>query len=303
MISSYSKIYNLGHKAVRGIFDSDVVIQEKIDGSQISFMVLNGELIIRSKNKIIDKNNPDKLFDKAVEVIQSLALREGYIYRGEYLKTPKHNCLAYDRIPHNHIILFDIDQRDQSYIDEEALFEEADRIGLESVPIFHCGKVSSEEDIKKFLETKSCLGGQKIEGIVIKNYAMFGADKKVLMAKYVSEAFKESNKKKWKQANPNRSDVLQFLIRELTTPARWNKAIQHLKEDGVLEDSPKDISLLIQEIQNDTIIEEGEYIKRTLFQWAMPKIKKGIISGFPEYYKRKLMEKQFESVNRKESEG
>ena len=34
---SYPQIYNLGHKAIAGIFDDDVLIEEKIDGSQFSF--------------------------------------------------------------------------------------------------------------------------------------------------------------------------------------------------------------------------------------------------------------------------
>jgi len=39
MINSYPKIYNLGHRAVREIFEEAVIFQEKVDGSQISFMV------------------------------------------------------------------------------------------------------------------------------------------------------------------------------------------------------------------------------------------------------------------------
>ncbi len=41
-------------------------------------------------------------------------------------------------------------------------------------------------DLYALLEKESILGG-KVEGIVVKNYARFGKDKKVLMGKYVSE--------------------------------------------------------------------------------------------------------------------
>ena len=41
--------------------------------------------------------------------------------------------------------------------------------------------------------------------------------------------------------NPNRGDMIALLIQELTTPARWQKAVQHLREDGKLEGSPRDI--------------------------------------------------------------
>jgi hypothetical protein len=36
-IHSYSKLYNIGHKAVEDLFNEEVLIQEKLDGSQISF--------------------------------------------------------------------------------------------------------------------------------------------------------------------------------------------------------------------------------------------------------------------------
>ena len=37
---SYPKIYNLGHKYLEELFLDDVLIEEKIDGSQISFGVI-----------------------------------------------------------------------------------------------------------------------------------------------------------------------------------------------------------------------------------------------------------------------
>ena len=37
MISSYPKVYNLGHRAIVGLTEESVVVQEKVDGSQFSF--------------------------------------------------------------------------------------------------------------------------------------------------------------------------------------------------------------------------------------------------------------------------
>jgi hypothetical protein len=45
-IGSYPKIYNLGHKAVRDIFKEPVTAQEKVDGSQFSFMRVDGRYAI-----------------------------------------------------------------------------------------------------------------------------------------------------------------------------------------------------------------------------------------------------------------
>jgi hypothetical protein len=153
--------------------------------------------------------------------------------------------------------------------------------------------ISDWETLKQFLENESVLGGVKIEGMVIKNYYRFGRDKKVLMGKYVSEAFKEVHGKEWKKNNPNSGDVVTKLINTYRTDARWNKAIQHMRDSGELTNSPKDIGELLKEINVDILKEEEENIKKELFKFAWPKISRGVIAGFPEYYKNKLAERQF----------
>jgi len=60
VLHSYPNVYQLGHKLVSNVLDGYVLVQEKIDGSQISFGIdENGKLNMRSKNKEIDVENPD----------------------------------------------------------------------------------------------------------------------------------------------------------------------------------------------------------------------------------------------------
>jgi hypothetical protein len=110
-IHSYPKINNVGHPEIATIFDDPVLVEEKIDGSQISFGVLDGELKIRSKNSDIHVEDTEKMFSQGVETILSIkdSLTPNWVYRGEYLKKPKHNALSYSRIPNKHIIIFDIE--------------------------------------------------------------------------------------------------------------------------------------------------------------------------------------------------
>jgi hypothetical protein len=70
---SYPKIYNMGHPQIRELFDSIVTIEEKIDGSQFSFGIFDGELKCRSKGKEIVIDAPEKMFNQAVETIKELA--------------------------------------------------------------------------------------------------------------------------------------------------------------------------------------------------------------------------------------
>ena len=149
----------------------------------------------------------------------------------------------------------------------------------------------------ELLDRTSVLGGQKIEGVVIKNYLRFGMDKKILIGKYVSEAFKEVHQASWKASNPGKSDVMDQLITTLRTPARWAKAVQHLRDAGKLEDSPKDIGLLIKETQDDIEKECLDLIRDKLVEWALPKIKRGCVGGLPEWYKEELVKQQFEPTS------
>jgi len=300
-IHGYSSIYNLGHKAIEDLFVHPVIVEEKIDGSQISFGKINGEMCARSKGATLNMIAPDGMFAQGCATINSLKdmVNDGWIYRGEYLRTPHHNTLTYGRIPKDHIIIFDIDGTGgQEYLSPAAKRAEAYRLGLECVPVLYSGIVDNPNILRSLLETESMLGGQKIEGMVIKpaNYDLFGRDKKVLMGKFVSEEFKEIHSKTWKDEHATKGpgEIVQILTDALATPARWNKAVMHLREQGKIEDNPRDIGLLIPEIQADVLKECRELIAEKLFAWAWPQLKRNITHGMPEWYKQRLLEKQFE---------
>ncbi len=207
-----------------------VIVEEKVDGSQFSFGRFDSELRIRSKGKEMIVDAPEKMFQLAVNLASSLDLRDGWTYRGEFLSKPKHNALAYDRVPNGNVILFDINTGEEGYLNYEDKQSEANRIGVEIVPLLFTGEIKSANDILCFLERTSILGGQKIEGVVIKNYNRFGRDKKVLMGKYVSEAYKEVHNKEWGSANPKQGDIVQRLIDMYRIDTRWEKSVIHLKE-------------------------------------------------------------------------
>lgn len=300
MISAYSSIYNLGHKAVSELLRGPVLIEEKIDGSQFSFSVTAaGEIQCRSKGAVLNVLAPEKMFNRAVATVQELApkLKLGWTYRGEYLNTPKHNALAYNRTPEKHIIIFDITTGLETYLSWEEKAQEAANLGLETVPKIFEGTVTDAEQVRTFLDHESILGGQKIEGVVIKpaNYDRFGPDKKLLIAKFVSEAFREVHQKTWDREHktPGSNDIIQLLAAQFGTTARWNKAIIHLKERGLIENSPRDIGHLMKEVPEDVQKECAEEIAKQLFDWAWPQLRRRLTSGLPDFYKEQLLKEQF----------
>jgi hypothetical protein len=296
---SYPSVFALGHRMIKDLFCEDVLLEEKVDGSQFSFgvFVLDGmpELRCRSKGCQLNVELPEKMFQNAVDTAKELfpVLKTGWTYRAEYLQKPKHNALAYERIPNKHLIVFDINTGEEEYMSYEQKAEECKRIGLECVPKIFEGKISEPNIILDFLNNISILGGQKIEGVVIKNYKRFGQDKKALMGKYVSEAYKEVHSAEWRNANPTGGDIIQQIILHYKTPARWNKAIQHLREKGLLESSPRDIGLLMKECQQDLEKECLDDFKEILLKWAKPHILRGCVAGLPEWYKKELLKQHF----------
>ena len=271
---SYPKILNLGHKYLEHLFSDQVIIEEKVDGSQFSFGVrADGNVFYHSKGREIFKPVSDKLFNAAVEYVDSIAglLVPGWTYRGEVLCRPKHNTLCYDRTPKHNIIIFDIDKGEEAYVTWLEKRDIAHSLDLEVVPLLGGGLINNIEALKSLLQTKSILGGTSVEGIVIKNYHRFGIDGKAVMGKWVREEFKEMNAGKWKKSNPNTLDILGELINTYKSPARWEKAIQHFRDAGKLTGELKDIGPLIGEISEDVKTECAEEIKDKLFKYAWPK--------------------------------
>jgi len=309
---SPQSIFNLGHRAVSELFTVPVQVQEKVDGSFFAFGLypllepeggllkeVPGvyELKVRSKGAVMIADAPEALFRSAVAAAKARQhlLKPGWQYRGEVLAKPKHNALAYDRVPKDNVILFDILTDQETYLPYDQLVAEAERIELEVVPQLYQGTVNSAEELRKFLDTESVLGGQKIEGVVIKPLTpLYGPDKKMLFGKFVSEAFKEVHRSAWKDANPGNKDVIQKLGDAYGTQARWQKALMHLRERGLIEDHPKDIGLLVREIPQDVLKECEEDIKNVLFKYAWPHISRQITRGVAEWYKDYLLRAQFE---------
>jgi hypothetical protein len=299
---SPQSIYALGHKAVRELLNHPVQVQEKVDGSFFAFGYYPDEypdepIKIRSKGAVMNVDAPMAMFKLGAETVKALLpkLHPGWQYRGEFLAKPKHNTLVYERAPKMNVILFDILTEDEEYLEYPSLAAEADRLGLEVVPQLYEGMVTSAEQLRQYLDRTSLLGGQQLEGVVVKPIVpLFSIDKKLLMGKFVSERFKEAHRLSWGESNPTSGDIIAKLQEAYRTPARWMKAVQHLREAGTITDSPRDIGPLLQEVQKDVGMECKEEIMKALWKWAWPHVSRGLTRGFPEWYKEQLLALAFE---------
>lgn len=299
MIGAFPKIFAIGTTYIKDIFKNDVEVTEKVDGSQFGFGKVNGELIVRSKGQQLNLLSPEKMFSAGVDYVKSIEhkLPDNKFFYAEYLQRPKHNVLTYSRVPKNHLILFGIMNLDASF--EDNLEYWADKFDIESVPVIYRGNISSPDFLKGLLERDSILGGAKIEGVVVKNYSqqflLGGQPIPIMAGKFVSEAFKEVHRNNWGKENTTKGKFETFK-ESFCTEARWQKAIQHLKEVGDIESSPKDIGKLIVEIHRDIEHEEKENIKEFLYNEFKREIVGTATKGFPEWYKEQLLKSNFEDA-------
>ncbi len=296
MIKSYPKILPLVGKHADLVLRQQVEITEKVDGSMVAFgKDHEGKLHFRSKGRAIDENVVDKLFRPAVEHVLSIESRlpRGVCYYGETLFRPNHNTLHYERVPKGHIALFGMFDWDRTGGNEwNVLADEAARLDMDICPLLAEGEFGELLAITALMEGKSFLGKEDMEGIVIKDYAhpieFAGMVYPLTALKYVSERFKEKHSLNPEYV-PNR-DKLEELFRSYRTEARWDKAIQHLRDDGKLVGEPKDIGILMAELWRDVVEEEKENFKEELYKMYKKRLAGVVQAGFPEYYKRKLLE-------------
>lgn len=309
MISPFPKIFAVGSQYVQTLLDDSVEVTEKLDGSQIAFGVFDGELFIRSKGQRIYIETADKMFKPGIEVITELyekgKLDKERAYYGEYIRQPKHNTLSYSTTPKGLIALFGIRnnpkyQIDQWVTDHALLKINADKMGLDVVPLLFHGRIESIEQFNEIINQPSYLGGCNMEGCVVKNYTqqflLGGQPIPIMMGKYVSEAFKEVHHKDWNKENTGKGKWETYKC-GFNSEARWRKAVEHLRDSGSLESDPRDIGKLLCEINHDIELEEKENIKEWLWREFGKELIRGATKGFPEWYKQYLLSEVLDVKN------
>ena len=307
MIPAFPKINTLGTKYVAEIWDDVIEITEKVDGSQIAWGKIDGVLYIRSRGKIFDISNPDKMFKEGVSHIKSIEdkLEPNYVYYAEYLQKPKHNTLCYSRIPKNHLMLFGMSNIDQTFVgSHRILASKAKELDIDVAPIlFEECKISKHDiisELHELLKTESYLGGSNIEGVVIKNYfkSLWMGDRHIpiMAAKFVSEAFKEVHGTTWSKDHTSMGGF-EGLKESYRSEARWMKAIHALRDVGCLRYEPRDIGEIIKYIHTDIEEEEKETIKDKLWTIFGKNIIRNSSRGMAEFYKEWLIKESINDTN------
>lgn len=263
--------------------NSQWYIQEKLDGSQLSWSTRSGKIKFYNGTKQIISG---KQFDKAIAVLteRQADFNPNYTYHAECIQQLKHNVVVYKRLPTNYVVVYDIQTENKHYLWPTSMAAECQRAGLEHARLLCDGAKTNPQDtspdtnISHFMtaieegKIVSMLGGTP-EGIVLK-HPCFEKDHRFTAMKFkiVSEKFRERHAKKQpKVGTYSPVQFLEWLGSQFATVARLNKAIQHLKERGTDQPSQQ---MIVDELDRDLLKEFNPVLRSYIATEFTPHIPK-----------------------------
>jgi len=245
----YQHIERLGHDEVQGLLDSGgIVVQEKLDGANATVAMVDGKLIVASRNQALSINgDPSTGFRGLVEYVllrraaieSVLRTWDGWTLRGEWLVN---HSLAYDKDAYGALYIFDVQDAAGNYIHPDDYTELLRAAGLKVVP--EIARFEVPTDVARLTElvttTPSALGASHIEGIVVKRYDFRNQYGRATWGKVVHADFKVKNSLSF---GPTKHDPSEIALAALITPAEVRKLIDKIGDE---RGTPADVRDMMQ---------------------------------------------------------
>ncbi len=257
----------------------DILIEEKIDGSNASFLYdeESDSIIAFSRNYQLDEENDLRGFwgwtqslDK--ELVKKVIGTSKKVF-GEWLVP---HTVKYPEECYQKFYCFDVwDIENNKYLTQNEAMEIAEALGLTFVPVFYSGKFTSWNDIKGYVG-RTALGGEEGEGIVVKNMSSLNNDeiRCVFYTKLVSDKFLEVHDvKKFKQKKEKDPDMYKLspdmeIAAMVVTRARVEKILNKMVDDGIIPENwgRNDVGTIMKNagrlVYEDCVKEEPEIVAK-----------------------------------------
>lgn len=296
-IKKYTDVIRYGKSSTKDVLKIGdyIIITEKIDGANASFRLDETNPLgvsCYSRNTPLDENNRLRgFYDWVLNNIVPIKdkLEQDAIYYGEWCCPHK---IQYKPEAQYNFYLFSIwDIETESYIGDNLVRYQAEKLNIKTVPYFYEGEFISFEHMMSFVgKSDLTIEPNTGEGIVVKNVDYFDKYDKQCFVKLVSEKFAEVQKQK-PPKNPN-ADKSTIIIKSVLTKARVEKLIHKLIDEGMLSED-FDISsmgiilkLLGNRVYEDIMKEESDLLSE--FEESI--IKRGIGKSLPLIVKEVLKE-------------
>ncbi len=262
-----------------------IVVQEKLDGSNVAIRVVDGELILQSRTQIIDQESP-QMFRPFVEWAQR-AFADGRIPKdlepilyGETVGTGK---LKYETVAP--FVLFEAVYMTNDN-ERIASFDNISYWGFvlqcPTVSLLYTGPFISMEHLESLI-SGSRLGGVQMEGVVAKAYhvdtsytndegEVVHQNLPIVFGKFVREDFKETQR--MKKTAPTTDALFEGIAEALVTEARFEKALAQAREQGKDVTKPHN---LIPIVSKDVFSEDSQYVMELLYKSFSKSVSKAIV--------------------------
>lgn len=150
----------------------DLIIEEKLDGSQMAIGWKGGQPYIQGKNSHIPSTDKRPqyggVWDWAWSHLDSLEQLQGVLIYGEWVRIRHH--IEYDSLP-SWFMPFDVFMTKQKrFLPYDKKIAALEKIGLPSPRLLYRGKVNLDLIHDVAVEKKSAFGNENMEGVVIKDY-------------------------------------------------------------------------------------------------------------------------------------
>lgn len=269
-----------------------ISVTEKIDGANASFCLSEDgtELLAMSRKNVLSATNNLRGFWNYVLTLDKniLADHPNWICFGEWLVTHK---IKYPEDKLNKFYLFDIyDKETGHYLPQTEVQKFAKEHNILTVPVIFEGEFTSMDDLMKYVGTTQ-MGGEKGEGIVIKNQSRLTDDRddRPAYVKIVDETFKETQRVKIVDPEKMAAKELATKLTEgIVTDARVEKNLLKLVDEGLIPEHfemenmgdimkvlPKRVIDDCIKEEPDKVIEIGDYFGKAVV---------GLVSKFVKNY-------------------
>ncbi len=292
----YHSIVRYGHRTTTNVLNKGdyIVIQEKIDGANASFAVVDGELKCWSRNTLLDGSNTlGGFYDWVHNNINKDTLLDGVLYFGEWLTPHK---VVYAEEYKKQFFLYDIyNTHLEEYVSFSMVEDEHKRLGLNLVPVFFKGEFESYEQISQYIgrtELGGTIKGEPSgEGIVVKNVSYKDNFGKQMFVKLVVDGFAEFVRQKLPK-DPKAMSKTRQLVADCLTQARVDKHLFKMVDEGFLvEDYGIEEMGSILKHLNGVITEDIIKEEMQDFEYEVKQVRKDVGAVLPLIVKQIIKDK------------